>query len=619
MATAGSKEAKQLEQIKNTFDKAYKEMSKASEADSNLNIQFEDNTRKNSLGNKEIILNDKNYVLKDSKSVSYDALAKIGEIDEVFIDDKYSQNFDYNLEECIDTAIKSSGKVIDGIGYVNMKSFPYTIKITKSGLRHGLIGKHLSGKQRRKLGISHLRKETQYNNANICEQFAKIIENAVVVNELASRDGGLVLMGYAKSKENRYAVRIIARKEGNSYSIDDWDSTLGLKAVNAKKIEMRQMGNHLTEKELNSTSNISKISIDEFLKFVNSISDEFADTLSDDVLEKLGNKKSEKPSIDVRFSLSEPVNKIPLKQRVSGDELLNAQDTLELIKDVGGAADNNGFVTLYHRTSKEKAKQIIDTKRMSAKEDGIFFSTSESGYNDGYGDTVLEFKVPVEILVLDDIFGDEAHFRIPLKNRNETLDVSEYIISENDEKYSLSNSNQDIAPTKDYRIYGKDIKLKDNIAPVNINKSETISKKETVNNIAPVNPNIAKEEPAPAEAESKKSQSTDKPARPLLRTEMKSISRSIKRSYGSTFDPTKDIMRLYNAMHSGKLTDEEAAERATEIGRNIAENIKSKPMRTSEAQEVLDMLRNSRIKLDVEQISEVSKMYDGYNNYKQSI
>ena len=36
MATAGSKEAKQLEQIKNTFDKAYKEMGKASEADSNL-------------------------------------------------------------------------------------------------------------------------------------------------------------------------------------------------------------------------------------------------------------------------------------------------------------------------------------------------------------------------------------------------------------------------------------------------------------------------------------------------------------------------------------------------------------------------------------------------------
>lgn len=46
MATAGSKEAKQLEQIKNTFDKAYKEMSKATtgEADSNLTAWVDSNT-----------------------------------------------------------------------------------------------------------------------------------------------------------------------------------------------------------------------------------------------------------------------------------------------------------------------------------------------------------------------------------------------------------------------------------------------------------------------------------------------------------------------------------------------------------------------------------------------
>ena len=114
-------------------------------------------------------------------------------------------------------------------------------------------------------------------------------------------------------------------------------------------------------------------------------------------------KPTEDP--DIRFSLSNS-KEAPLENRVSGDELLNAQDTLEIIKDVGGSVDNNGYVTLYHRTIKEKAKQIIDTKRMSAKEDGIFFSTSESGYNYGYGDSVLEFKVPVEKIVLDDIFGD---------------------------------------------------------------------------------------------------------------------------------------------------------------------------------------------------------------------
>lgn len=63
MATAGSKEAKQLEQIKNTFDKAYKEMSKATtgEADSNLTTEADSDTEniKFSLKNKNITKNTK--------------------------------------------------------------------------------------------------------------------------------------------------------------------------------------------------------------------------------------------------------------------------------------------------------------------------------------------------------------------------------------------------------------------------------------------------------------------------------------------------------------------------------------------------------------------------------
>lgn len=73
---------------------------------------------------------------------------------------------------------------------------------------------------------------------------------------------------------------------------------------------------------------------------------------------------------------------------MSGDALLDAQDTLDLVRDVGGKADNNGYVTLYHRTSEENAEKIRRTGKMSAKEDGIFF-------------------------VPDDIFESEAYFRIP--------------------------------------------------------------------------------------------------------------------------------------------------------------------------------------------------------------
>lgn len=123
---------------------------------------------------------------------------------------------------------------------------------------------------------------------------------------------------------------------------------------------------------------------------------------------------------------SKPVK--PLESRVSGDELLDAKDNIDLIKDVGGDVDSNGYVTLYHRTSNENAERIRKSGNMSAKEDGVFFSTSKSGYNKDYGDDVVELKVPVEKLQLDDIFDNEAHFRIPLKSRESTLDVSGYII-----------------------------------------------------------------------------------------------------------------------------------------------------------------------------------------------
>ena len=40
---------------------------------------------------------------------------------------------------------------------------------------------------------------------------------------------------------------------------------------------------------------------------------------------------------------------------LNGDALLDALDTMEDIKAVGGIVDNEGVATLYHRTSREKA------------------------------------------------------------------------------------------------------------------------------------------------------------------------------------------------------------------------------------------------------------------------
>ena len=96
---------------------------------------------------------------------------------------------------------------------------------------------------------------------------------------------------------------------------------------------------------------------------------------------------------------------------------------------VGGQVDEYGYITLYHRTSAESAKAIRTTGEMVAKENGLFFSTKIDGQNVGYGDTVVTFSIPVEKLLLDDIFGDEAHLRFPLKKPGR-VSMKEYLVSD---------------------------------------------------------------------------------------------------------------------------------------------------------------------------------------------
>ena len=116
--------------------------------------------------------------------------------------------------------------------------------------------------------------------------------------------------------------------------------------------------------------------------------------------------------VGISSGASAPVNKIPLEQRVSGDVLLGEQDALDLVREVGGKADNNGYVTLYHRTSKEKAKQIIETKKMSAKEDGIFFVP------DDFFENEARFGNPPSPKSLS---GKKQRYENAVKNRTQTL------------------------------------------------------------------------------------------------------------------------------------------------------------------------------------------------------
>ena len=78
-----------------------------------------------------------------------------------------------------------------------------------------------------------------------------------------------------------------------------------------------------------------------------------------------------------------------IENRLSGDDLLNAYDTIEEIRNVSGRVDENGYAYVYHNTSKENADNIRKTGVMSGKEDGIFVSTKPDGQAAGYGNETV--------------------------------------------------------------------------------------------------------------------------------------------------------------------------------------------------------------------------------------
>lgn len=197
----------------------------------------------------------------------------------------------------------------------------------------------------------------------------------------------------------------------------------------------------------------------------------FIEKIGDKIYNKFGDnsneiseefyKENQKENIEIdsssnRNRLEELDNgSFSLEQRVSGDALLDAQDLIDEVKSVGANVDKNGYVTVYHQTTKENADKIRQSGKMIANEDSVYFSTSKNAsQSEGRGQTKLEFKIPAEKLLLDDIFSDNADLKVPLKG-SKTLDVSNYLV--NDTKYSQQNDNSSILKNSN----GKEIDVSD--------------------------------------------------------------------------------------------------------------------------------------------------------------
>lgn len=145
-----------------------------------------------------------------------------------------------------------------------------------------------------------------------------------------------------------------------------------------------------------------------------------------------------KPAADKPDIKSEGVKEeLPVKEQTyitHPKELKKAsadvRDLAEELLDNKAQITPDGKVVLYHRTTPEQADQIQKTGKMRGEEDGLFFSTIETGQNEGYGKSVIRMEVPLSKLELDDVFGNEAHVRIPLRKAGEIADVKAYLSRE---------------------------------------------------------------------------------------------------------------------------------------------------------------------------------------------
>ncbi|MFA5166783.1 MAG: hypothetical protein WC449_05860, partial [Candidatus Paceibacterota bacterium] len=126
-------------------------------------------------------------------------------------------------------------------------------------------------------------------------------------------------------------------------------------------------------------------------------------------------KKEEADDLDIELALK--------KRNVRGDDLLDQIDKAQEIRDGKGLVDKNGYVVLYHRTDKRSADKIVKSGQMTSKEDGLFFSTRPTGQAEGYGDTVVKVRLPIEKLEVNDIFVEETHLRYPTRSIGKMIPV----------------------------------------------------------------------------------------------------------------------------------------------------------------------------------------------------
>ena len=131
-----------------------------------------------------------------------------------------------------------------------------------------------------------------------------------------------------------------------------------------------------------------------------------------------------------RYALTDEQGEALRKRNVSGDRYLDAEDLAYEIMAYGGRITSDAKAVLYHGTTAEAAAQIRKTGKMIGKEPNLHFSTKKDGVVLDYGKSVVEVKIPLEKLKMNDIFDDELH--LTMEVRPNTLTNVKFALPETD-------------------------------------------------------------------------------------------------------------------------------------------------------------------------------------------
>ncbi len=114
-----------------------------------------------------------------------------------------------------------------------------------------------------------------------------------------------------------------------------------------------------------------------------------------------------------------PAKEVTAEKGQEGKQAI-AKEGIELEDLEGNAITTNedGTITLFHRTSTENADKIKSTGEFVSEEQGeVFFSTKEKGQAEGFGDGLVEIRIDPSKVALDDAFSKgEVHVSISNKD-----------------------------------------------------------------------------------------------------------------------------------------------------------------------------------------------------------